>query len=209
MLMAKLTKAKIIQGLGLLLFLVVLPGGSWYYLKSGLDYRRAVLKDLSDYGPVPGATFASQNSELVAALPGKVLVSAFVPDANSSAADQQGALLKKLHDQFDEREEVLFLAHLADSTSGFAQKYQLTDTAQCFFVLHSREDLLAAAEKEYKLPTGADPASWIVLSDIQGNMRRQYDVSQPEEVKRLVEHIAMLMPVAKREKVMVRRDAEK
>lgn len=207
--MATINKAKIIQGLGLLLFLVVLPGGSWYYLKSGLDYRRSVLNDLSDYGPVPGATFASQNSPLATALPGKVLVSAFVPDANSPAAQRQGALLKKLHDQFDEREEVLFLAHLADSTTAFAQQHQLIDTAQCFFALHSRAGLLAVAERDYKLPTGADPANWVVLSDIKGNMRRQYDVSQAEEVKRLVEHIAMLMPVAKREKVMVKRAAEK
>ncbi len=41
---------KYLVSFGVLLLLVILPAGSWFYLQKGLDYRKAALKELKIKG---------------------------------------------------------------------------------------------------------------------------------------------------------------
>lgn len=45
-----MSKRKILGALGLLLFIIILPAGSWYYLQTGLNYRKAAAKELTPKG---------------------------------------------------------------------------------------------------------------------------------------------------------------
>lgn len=100
----------VLQTLALLLFLVVLPFGSWYYLKNGMDYRVSTMSDLKQYGKMPAffyTTFADTTFDN-AAIKDKIVVANLLDLQNTSMRQNFGTILQRLHDQFKGREDVLF-----------------------------------------------------------------------------------------------------
>lgn len=188
----------------LFLLLVGLPIGSWYYLRTGLEYRKEVMADLDDYGKLPTIsleTFSGRvlNNQDVAK---KMIIATFLDFQNKEMTSQSGAWLERLHDQFDERGDLAFLIHVLDSSATkqeveiFAQQYQLQDSAQCFFLKDNPEVFRTIATNVYKIP-GEKIVQHFALTDTSGTVRQQYNITNPEEVKRLVEHTALLLPKGK------------
>ncbi|MBK7870384.1 MAG: hypothetical protein IPJ74_06690 [Saprospiraceae bacterium] len=188
----------------LLLLLVGFPIGSWFYLKAGLDYRKEVMSDLHDYGAMPSIALTTYSGQTLEKqdVAEKIIVAAFLNFQDQTITEQSGRWLFKLHDQFDERRDVAFLLHVMDTTASpenidaFATEYQLQDTAQCFFLKENPEIFKTIATNVYKIPENAVNAHF-ALADAQGTVRRYYDLRKTEEVNRLVEHIALLLPMEK------------
>ena len=96
---------KIVKGLGLLLFLVVLPGGSWYYLQKGLDYQKDLRAELTSYGDIPAFQLMDTAGKLrdSSIFSGKIAVVGFVtPEVLEQP--KQMELLAKLYDQYDKKD---------------------------------------------------------------------------------------------------------
>lgn len=203
---------KIVQLLALFVLLVVLPAGSWFYLKKGLEYRLEATHELGQFGALPAEPMAGLDGVSVSVnqfSKGVVIVSrveAAIPAVYNRILEELG----KVHTQFDARQDVFFL--LAAPARDSAQllhdiaQYALNDPGQVF--------LLRSPAKESPdfgfSAAGADPqAAWVALADTSGQIRQYYDFRDGGRVKRLVEHITMLMPVIEREQAILKRDKEK
>ncbi|NBC07947.1 MAG: hypothetical protein GVY26_12210 [Bacteroidetes bacterium] len=196
----------IVQFAGLLLLLVVLPLGSWYYLQTGLDYRMQARKELKDIAPLPDFELQNYNDSLVQMkrFEDQLLVGHFM---NASAQDVYTKALAKLHDQFDERQDIYFLAFQTDtsaagraSTRKLLSQKGLKDTAQVF-VLAATEGKLATLAEQMELPLeergmSLERNSLLFFAD-SAMVRGFYDIRQEEELKRLVKHLTLnLHPTA-------------
>jgi hypothetical protein len=154
-------------------------------------------------------------------LQGKLTIAGFLKVSGASAGIEAdfGENLRKLHEQFDERRDVIFLLHITgDSTAvrhigDFAERYGLADEEQVFFVTGGRPDLETLARQGYRLPfkEGESPAQnpYLVFAETSLTIRRYYDVRRIEEVRRLVEQIAILLPREKEPEPELRREREK
>lgn len=193
---------KILQFAALFLLLIGLPAGSWYYLQLGLDYRKETMGQLQDHGAFTLKTNHTPVGE------GSVRVINFLSAAN---ADTKGPLLAKLYEQFDKRED-FELVTFVDTTAfadlvTFRTTYQLEEEPQCSF------PSLKTAEWQSFVSTHESDAKaeipYLALVDVKGNIRNFYEQEDEEAVKQLVEHIAFLLPIKKRDKAELRRETEK
>ena len=136
-------KNNILQGLFLLLLLVILPFGSWYYMGAGHKYYKESMAELKDYGVLPAFSLITQNGQQLdhSLLTGKMSVVAFINPKSASSPE----LLKNLsllHKQFNKRKDLFFLIHMLteenlsqDFLKEMEEKYDLTDDEQCFICL--------------------------------------------------------------------------
>ncbi|MFN7116680.1 MAG: TlpA family protein disulfide reductase [Saprospiraceae bacterium] len=203
----------ILATLVLLFVLVILPLGSWYYLRNGLNYRVTTMSELNNYGKLPDFSYNTVvNTQVQTAdLQGKVAVANVLDLKNEALSATWGTMLEKLHDQFNERNDVRFLIYVTDTArttiESFTTKYKLQDYEQCYFIP-------ADADVIKKLPLdhhiGADSLlTHLTLVDTKGMVRKHYNVQDQAQVKRLVEHMALLLPLQKREEISLQREPEK
>ena len=130
----------ILQFVALAILLIGFPAGSWYYLQKGLDQRKAIFNELKQLGQLRPYALNLQNADSLefTELAGKVKIVGFVEGSSPADAGMQGNALQLLHDQFDNRDDVLFLLHFTEasdeSVAAFAAQYELDDPDQCFFL---------------------------------------------------------------------------
>ncbi|MBX2872828.1 MAG: hypothetical protein KTR30_12030 [Saprospiraceae bacterium] len=197
---------KALQFAALFLLLIGLPAGSWYYLQKGLDYRLETMGQLTDHGDFKLLTSNTPDQETKAS----VRVINFLA-ADPAERAQQGSLLSKLYAQFDKREDFQ-LVTFVDSTlmselDGFRTKYGLDEEPQCMFRALDGSTWRKFVQT-YK-EESSSPDQYIALVDLEGNIRNFYVQQEQEEVKDLVEHIALLLPMKKQNKPELRREIEK
>ncbi len=211
-------RRKIIQVLGLLLLLVLLPLGSWYYLQQGLDYRLSALHELEDFGALPAFTLRTIDGQPLerADLAGKVVIAAFMTTGDAGQRQNFGEELRRLHLQFDEGDGVVFLTHLLDTLADtpeavarFASDYELNDEQQCFFLTGPPATIRQLAGDAYKIPGKLEGNTYLALTDTTLTVRKHFDIAQPEEVKRLVEIVAIILPQVKERDLVFKREQEK
>ena len=90
----------------------------------------------------------------------------------------------------------------------FAEQYQLDDTKQCYFLKGSAQDInKLSTEGGYSLPMAEGMSlvdnPYMILADTSLTVRRIYDVREPSQVSRLVEHIALILPLETKRKTDV------
>ncbi|MCB0571331.1 MAG: hypothetical protein KDC66_16280 [Phaeodactylibacter sp.] len=202
----------------LLLMLVGLPLGSWYYLQTGLDYRLQTRAEMKDYALVPGFTLLNDNDSLVSQnrFQDGLVVGYFFSEPQ---AEIYGNTLARLHGQYDERDDIFFLAFNPDTSAAgrsrmlaFAQQYQLADPEQCFFLSGTEDELqsLAAACKlpfeEHQMSLTDNALLFFADSLI---VRGYYDMRRPDELKRLIRHVTYNIPLKKEKELIFQREKEK
>jgi hypothetical protein len=197
----KRNSKKIIQVIGLFLFLVVLPGGSWLFLQRGENYQLDLRGELKELGRIESyaAVDQSQQERTEADLHGQVTVASFLKNEDAASEAVVKRLLQ-LHEQFDDRKDVFFLSHMAIDTSGSlyesGNEYGIKDTAQWRIV---RSDV---SKSVFQLPEegGSDFSHHVALIDTSGMVRKVYDTRLNPDMGRLIEHIAILMPIRKKKR---------
>lgn len=210
----------------LVLLLIVFPAASWYYLNSGLQYRRSTMAELKEYGNFPSENWTlvdgSQLSKTF--LSKKMLLAHFMPDSDHpELLTQYGETLRRLYDQFEERNELVFLTLLHGDTATtrrrtgtFVENYELEDPEQVFFVQLDDQKfselkkgaLLPKSDAETEL-MNPESAAYFLLTDTTATIRRYYDIREESDIKRLVEHIALLLPFKKDRDLIFKREVEK
>ncbi len=213
---------KILQTIALLLFLVGLPLGSWYYLQRGLDYRLDAMEELKTYGEAPDFELTTADDSLLTKgdLRGKLVVAAFLTTAEKERPDRYGEVLSKLLDQFGEGNNFKMLVHgtdtLADTPRAllrFAATHRLTDEDVCHFLPPELPAFEKLAREGYRLPLDAGTElrdnPYLALADSSLTIRNYYDITEESQVRRLVEHIAMIIPRAPERDLVFKREKEK
>lgn len=190
----------IVQFAGFLLLLVILPLGSWYYLQTGLDYRMQAFKELKDIAPLPAFSLQNYNDSLVQMerFEDQLVVGHFLNEPQQTAYMET---LEKLHDQFDERQDIYFLAFQSDTSAAarasmakMLKQKKLKDTAQVF-VLSATEQKLTALAEQMKLPLEErgmrlEDNSLLFFAD-SAMVRGFYDIRQEAGLKRLLKHLTL------------------
>lgn len=207
----------------LVMLLIVFPAASWYYLNSGLQYRRSTMAELKEYGSFPSKNWTQVDGSPLSAtyLKKKMLLAHQMPDGTQAdLVSGYGETLQRLHDQFEEREELVFLTLLhgdslqaLNQARSFAENYELEDQEQQFFVYLNGQDFSDLSEgvlqPSSEFEPGTTPSAFLLLTDTTATIRRYYDIRKEEDIKRLVEHIALLLPFKKDRELIFKREAEK
>jgi hypothetical protein len=206
-------RMKPLQMAFLLLMLVVLPAGSWFYLRGGYQHRKAALEELKEAEAVGDFSLADQNGLVFATqdLKKRVTIAGFLPtDPERQGAWMDGLI--RMHEQFDDRNDVCFLL-FADTTSisstqDFVQSYNLSDSLQWILLQGNADSLHELATGSFHLPAGAETQQ-LALIDTSGMVRRHYDAYDNRQLGRLVEHITILMPRLPDPDIVFKREKEK
>jgi cytochrome oxidase Cu insertion factor (SCO1/SenC/PrrC family) len=207
------------QLIALFLMLICLPAVSWYYLRSGLDYRIATMEELQELGELSGFEIKidSQNVFKPSDLKGNVIVAAFIKPQDSALGEQFGGTLQKLRDQFKDTERVKFLLHDLAGNQGnlsqFADQYLLSNQENVQLLSSTSAQMAALAKDNYRLPEATQENlsenPYLVLVDTSSVIRNYYDVRELAQVQKLVGHITHIMPPTPKKDIILKREKEK
>ncbi|KGE89771.1 hypothetical protein IX84_00120 [Phaeodactylibacter xiamenensis] len=208
----------LIQIGGLLLLLVVLPLGSWYYLQTGLNYRIQALNELKDIAPLADFELVNYNDSLVKAerFADQLVVGHFYTGANKEAYFD---LLQRMEEQFDERKDVYFLTFRAGTDIATrAESAQLlldskVEDPEQFFFLHGDAAQIAGLAKTMKLDGAVQSGSLVDNARLffadSAMVRSTYDMNNAEDLKLLIKHITLNLHPIEEPDIIFERETEK
>ena len=209
--MSKIPKRKnLVQAAALLLLLVILPAGSWFYLRSGFQHRKAAIEELGRLGTVGAFEFADQygNPFSTELMRNRVTIAGFLPQ-DPAKQRQWASRLGEVHDQFDDRNDVCFVLFADSSTlpdpMNFALENGLSDSLQWEILSADREELKGLASQAFFIPD----YQHIALVDTGLTVRRHYDILDNPQMGRLIEHITIVMPRLPDPDIILKREQEK
>ncbi len=185
--------------------LLFLPIGSWYYLREGFTYRKNVLKEMKAVASLPDWTMKSTENVVVNSdsLRNKIsIISFFDKEKMDLSALSQ---LLKLHEQFGERKDVRIYTFFPSKDSLYVDTFAKKEPLQWVFVKNDDPNNILPLLN--LLDNKGDQT--ISLLDMVQNRRNNYDTRNPEEFKKLVAHVAVLLPLKKEAKPKIKREVEK
>ena len=185
----------------ILLLFVGFPLTSWYYLKEGAKWRKNALNELEYLAKVRSSHYIDGSGNDGNLLERKVCVLYMIEDDKVTDDVRKGLhVCEKIYDQFHQRPE-LRLVIVAPSQSldvkaaimtkqGADTEYWVQDGAVGAWktILFNAMDLYTHKHKLERFK------NYICLSDIDGNLRSVYDIDDEAQIKRLVQHLAILLP---------------
>ena len=219
-----MAKTKIIGQMGLIqlggvfLLLVVFPLVSWYYLRTGLDYRLQAMQELKDFGKIPEFSLINYNDSLIAndRFAEGLVVGYFFSEPHEK---RFAGSLAKLHEQFDERDDIFFLALAPDTTLAtrrrmeqFAAANGLLDEEQNFYLQGTPTEIEGLARDcqvpfEEKGMSLSDNSLLFFADSLM--VRGFYDLREEESLKRLVKHITLNISPKRDKELLFEREVEK
>ncbi|MCR9102589.1 MAG: hypothetical protein NXI25_21730 [bacterium] len=215
--MAK-NKMNLIQIGGLLLLLVVLPLGSWYYLQTGLNYRIQAINELEDIAPLADFELVNYNDSLIdaARFADQLVIGHFYTGAHQKAYFD---LLQRMKEQFDERKDVYFLTFRAGTDIATrAESAQLlldsgVEDPEQFFFLHGEAAQVANLAEAMKLEGTVQSGSLVDNARLffadSAMVRSTYDMNNAEDLKLLIKHITLNLHPVEEPDIIFERETEK
>lgn len=210
----KRKQRNILNFLALLFLLIVLPVAALYFLDLGVDYRKELLAELGDHGQAPDFSLVDVSGDTISNnnLKNHITLVNFM-DFEQGGSDSKVKSLKRLVEQFGDREEVMFLSFIPKAGSdslttvnvnSFLNSYELEDCETCYFVFDENTSLQSLAEKGFNLPfengmsTNNNPL--VALCDKTGTIKRYYNLEDEADNQLLVRHIMMFLPAGESRK---------
>lgn len=201
-----ISKKHIVQTIALLLLLAVLPIGSWYYLREGYRYRKALLDDLQQLGQIPDLAVLNAQDSLIRLhdFKGKVVVLGMLKPEDEASFK----VLQSVGQQFAESGYAHILLMSEDAEQARQWQSQLADAPNGALFTPLSMHTASPQTLPEALPKGMQ---WgmAALADTSLTIRRLYRLNQPEDQKRLVEHLATVIPPKRSPKPVVKRTVEK
>lgn len=195
---------KWITKIALVIMLVVLPLGSWFYLNKGADFYRGVMKELGDYGEFPsfemqtigGMTLKNTDFDK------RLSVFSFTP-AQAENPHFQG--MKYVYEQFSDNKGVVF-----SNINKNNESIPNIDTTQWFLLDGNPSDLYDA----FKLDAGISERIGginhaLILVDTNMLVRNYYLATDTIQLNRMITTMSLLMPRPEKASVKFEREKEK
>jgi len=203
---AHLNRKNVTQTLVLLLLLAGLPLGSWYYLNKGYNYRKTRMDQLQNLSSLPAVELPDHRDSLIRLddFRGKALVLADIEATDAAALEA----LRNIGDQFAESGAVSIavLAPDADATAMQAPFQAATqERPGLFHVLKNGSEQAAQLRKNMSLSGTAN----VALADTSLMVRQVYDLSNAQDIRRLVDHLVIVIPSKRSPKPVLKRPTEK
>jgi hypothetical protein len=156
---------KLISWIVLIALLFIIPFGSWYYLKQGLDYRKTALEDLVTKGLLP------EMPDSINVFRGKTTLLVF-----ESTNDND--ILQPIFAQFKD-----------------AYTFQMAGISGNHLLIEVDSSVLDNLKLSGKT---------FALIDTAGNIRNYYTTDR-EQLKSMVEHLAVILPQPKEKDVKMKK----
>ncbi len=198
---------KIFVYFALAMMLFVVPGMSWYFLKTGADVYGGLKKSLGEFGTYPELAFNSEKGEFDKSYFDKKLTVVQI-----AAPSNTGALgmMKYVSDQFTDNPNVQFLTlnSVTGDTSASYMDFRRNvgaSTAWNFIPEHDipqnqlRDSFRLAEVKEKHL----------ILIDTNLVVREFYDYSDSMEMNKLITIMSLIMPRPEKAEIKRRPETEK
>lgn len=185
----------------LLLIVVLFPLISWYYLRTGLEWRKKAQDVMEGDQPLPPVEFADETGLKFSpkSLEYHVTLLSFLPCMEIT---EYRTVLDEIYKQFRETNKANFL--LLDSCGIMPSAFADPERKK-WFVVPCTDSTSYCQEISASWPMGASFA----LVDRKGHIRSYYPIRTKEERKILVEHMALLLPRERQEKVELKRGEKK
>ncbi|MCR9286684.1 MAG: hypothetical protein NXI23_04750 [Bacteroidetes bacterium] len=215
--MNKLHPLKVI---GIMLVLFGLPLGSWFFMKSGADFRMASINEMGKYGEIQDFDLELSNGKRLTKedVAKKVLMVNFL-SADDLDNNEVFDRLKWIQEQFQERllkrTDFMFLSHIKFDSISDLNKYQIEidkdegKNYRRWNLLSGEAEVLSnLAKNSYHLPlkegesTFDNPYLAIVDTDMQ--VRYFYNIFEKDDVAKLMMHLSILLPPQDDRKVEIK-----
>lgn len=210
-----------IQTFAILTILIGFPLLSWFYLTTGYNYQMDARSELKDYGKLPAFDFTSSDGGIYTSdsLENTMaIVSFFGEDGKKN--QEMFNVMRKLNTQFgDNRNLELLIVSIEseeESTGVLEGLFAINqfDKNQHHFLTSSNLTIQKWIGQGIKVPTRFEKSEdgskdiklkennsgeivdypFLVLVDNKNTIRNFYYIGSEDEVKRMVEHIAILLP---------------
>jgi hypothetical protein len=180
----------------LTLILVILPLGSYLFMKKGYNYRLGRIQSMDNLGPWPAFSAID-----------KVTGMTFTPDSFSnknaliafptSDQDSLWPVMELVHEQFEARKDV-FMVFFTDSA------YTTLPMRDSMRILHLPVSNLTALKTAFKVPSERNN----MLSYIHylGQIQATGSATNKDDMRRIVEYLALFLPKTKKDAVTIVHD---
>jgi hypothetical protein len=180
---------KNLQIIVLTFFFVGAPLVSWYYLRSGMMYRKERLSDLKKIGKIDVNQITFLNPENKDSIDSKVIV---VVKADQNNVLDPNSTIAKIYSQF--KEVPTFRLLLLDS---------LIPTSKL------PNNIIQIKEINNPIIAKIITQNMGFLINMKNEIVNQYDLNDKIKVEGMIEHIAMIMPLKSTKEVIERKVNEK
>jgi hypothetical protein len=193
---------KVIRVATMMFLFVVLPLTSWYYLKTGAQWRRDNLNDLEMIGKIPPVNYTDGAGKVNNLLERRVCVLYLTQDSVVTPAIER-ALGKcdSIYDQFHARPELRIV--IVSPTNAIpvhaAVSAKQGGTSEFWVKSHELDawnSVLTPAMHAYTSKRSWQPFRQVIaLSDMDGNVRAVYNPEDVNSMKKMVQQLAILLPI--------------
>jgi hypothetical protein len=180
--------------------LFILPIGSVFYLYKGRAHSRTAKAELEKLGMVDGFNLMNQQNQAISpsGLHGKVTIVNFLP-ADLSKAKSLTDRIAQVHQSFDDTDDIIFLSFLVRDSSKTllqtAKELGIEDHDQWFLLGTSPEEWQRLSKDVYHLTNGENG---VAMADTSLQIRKLYDINSNQQMGRMIEHVAKVVPKQKR-----------
>ncbi|MEL7021518.1 MAG: hypothetical protein AAGK47_07920 [Bacteroidota bacterium] len=203
----------VFQILALFLMLVILPFGSFYYLRKGFNYQKAAWAELQDRAVVPRFELRDLRGNIVDSdsLSRKIVVANFVSYDDLKDNALWVERFQQLSGQFHDRKEFEIISYLTDKDSLAAnERAALLEGSglrnpEQWHVLYGNSREVQKMADQFQFPNAASP--YFALIDTL-MVKNYYRADQLEEFSRMSQHIALILPRAIEKDIILERDKE-
>jgi hypothetical protein len=201
-------KRKWILGVAMLLILVILPAGSWFYLRGGLKWRKDAIAELGFYGQIRGAHIIYPDGSKVDQLKENVcVIHNFGAGPDLTPENQQIIETNmRLYDQFGKlsngqvRYNFRIVMIHEGGTAAFRSAIQKIPSIDYVTWVNtgglgSWGTILENGYEKFALEKGAKRHKYYyALADTTGQIKCFYNALDEDSVNRMVQQIALLLP---------------
>lgn len=186
----------------IILILFLLPFVSWYYLQSGLNWRKKAqeIMDGTESFPVGEYLMADGRKLTPDSLDNHVTLVCYLPCG--AEGTEQMEVLEALYDQFKETNKAAYV--LLDSCQSTTQ-FPSTKLHKSWFVIPCSDSMDIC--KSLRVNWAQDKP--FALVDRKGVIRSYYGIGSQDDKRTLVEHMSLLLPRERQEEVELKRGEKK
>jgi hypothetical protein len=190
---------RFIKFTALLFLFVVFPITSWYYLKTGAQWRRENLLDLDTLEKLPVLNYIDGANIAHNLLERKVCV-IYAHMDNNYQIDTALRVCSDIYDQFNARPELRILI-VSPEGSGVKSLIAGKQGGITEYWLHSTDTatwhpLLTKSMQAYtKKRNWEEIQHYVALSDINGNIKSVYNLEDKNSLSKLAQQLAILLPL--------------
>ncbi len=190
----------------LTILLVVTPYASWYYLTKGLDYRKAQLALLDDFGTMPSGNWLAMNGDSIDTELWSGQITLIVISSNLEQQQINLEGIQRLHTQFHDRSDVRFYHFVPEEIQSDNSAFD-SDSMLTTAILPKEEFLRFADQWSGLIKKGIE--NQLILIDRSLQVRQAFSLNSEKSLKEVVQVIAVLLPPKKVERPSLIRESEK